>query len=93
VKDELNSRRRVNSTVRRFDWNWSSLTMHTPSLCLLLISFVSPVAGRENPLFDAYYTKIGFAAENARLNNYAIQLKMRRRAEALSSCMLKMREL
>jgi len=51
--------------------------MHRASLCWLLISFVSlsPAATRENPLFDAYYTSIGFAAENARLNNYAIQLQ------------------
>jgi hypothetical protein len=51
--------------------------MHTLSLGLLLISFVtsSPAATRENPLFDAYYTSIGFAAENARLNNYSILLK------------------
>jgi len=51
--------------------------MHIAPQLLLLISLVSfPSApSRISPLFDDYYTSIGIAAENARLNNYAIQLK------------------
>ena len=43
---------------------------------LLLAGFVSSSAeAKENPLFDSYYTLISIKAENARLDNYAAQLR------------------
>ena len=55
--------------------------MRTPlaalCFCLLLVPINSPASApaRENPLFDRYYTSIGFEEEKVRLNNYAIQLQ------------------
>ena len=49
--------------------------MHFIFLSVLLLAPLFSSAVRENPLFDVYDTKISIAEENARLDNYAVQIK------------------
>src|SRR5215212_6257744 len=49
--------------------------MHLVSLLFLLLTPLLSSYARENPLFDRYYTSISIKQENARLDNYAFQLK------------------
>jgi hypothetical protein len=49
--------------------------MHLVFLSLLLLTPLLSSAVRDSPVFDAYSTSISIKQENARLDNYAIQLK------------------
>ena len=49
--------------------------MHLVFLSLLLFIPLLSSPVKENPLFDVYDTRISIKQQNARLDNYAIQLK------------------